>query len=76
MMKSRPEFVTDTVARLRAATPGAAIFTFTTSHVVFFLLVHPESPARLAIAAMEACQSLDPSFVRGEYLGLKQHTAP
>lgn len=29
-----------------------------------------EKPARLAIAAMEACESLDPSFVRGEYLGL------
>lgn len=31
----------------------------------------PESLARLAIAAMDACKSLDPSFVRGEYLSLR-----
>ena len=68
MMKPRPQFVADTVARLRATTADAAIFTFTTAHVVFLLLVHPESPARLAVAAMEACQSLDPTFVRGEYV--------
>lgn len=68
MMKPRPQFVADTVARLRATTPDAAIFTFTTAHVVFFLLVHPESPARLAVAAFEACRQLDPAFVRGEYL--------
>lgn len=69
MMKPKQQFVADTLARLRATTPDAAIFTFTTAHVVFFLLIHPESPARLAIAAMEACGQLDPSFVRGEYLG-------
>lgn len=69
MMKPKQQFVADTLARLRATTPDAAILTFTTAHVVFFLLVHPESPARLAIAAMEACGLLDPSFVRGEYLG-------
>ena len=49
--------------------PDCAVWAFTTSHVVFFLLVHPESPARLAVAALEACNLLDPSFVRGEYLG-------
>lgn len=68
-MKPKQQFVADTLARLRATTPDAATFTFTTAHVVFFLLVHPESPARLAIAAFEACGLLDPSFVRGEYLG-------
>lgn len=69
MMKPKQQFVADTLARLRATAPDAAIFTFTTAHVVFFLLVHPESPARLAVAAFEACGLLDPSFVRGEYLG-------
>lgn len=69
MMKPKQQFVADTLARLRTTTPDAAICTFTTAHVVFFLLVHPESPARLAIAAFEACEQLDPSFVRGEYLG-------
>lgn len=75
MMKLKQQFVADTVARLRATTPGAAIFTFTTSFVVFFLLVHPESPARLAFAAVEACRSLDTSFIRGEYLGRNSGTA-
>jgi hypothetical protein len=72
MMKLRPQFVADTVTRLRATTPDAAIFTFTTAHVVFFLLVHPESRARLAVAAMEVCGRLDPAFVRGEYLGCQR----
>jgi len=69
MMKPKQQFVADTMGRLRATTPDAAIFTFTTAHVVFFLLVHPVSPARLIFAAMDACRSLDPAFVRGEYLG-------
>ena len=69
MMKPKQQFVADTVERLRATTPDAAIFTFTTAHVVFFLLVHSESPARLAVAALDACGQFDPSFVRGEYLG-------
>lgn len=68
-MKPRAQFLSDSVARLRVVTPNATIWTFTTAHVVFFLLVHPESPARLVIAAMEACGQLDPTFVRGEYLG-------
>jgi hypothetical protein len=69
MMKPRPQFVADTVGRLHIIASDTAIFTFTTSHVVFFLLVHPESPARLAVAAVEACGSLDPAFVRSEYIG-------
>lgn len=68
-MKPRAQFLSDSVARLRVVTPNATIWAFTTAHVVFFLLVHPESPARLAIAALEACGQLDLSFVRGDYLG-------
>jgi hypothetical protein len=65
----RKAFLASCTDRLRGVAPGCAVWAFTTSHVVFLLLVHPESPARLAVAAMEACQSLDPAFVRGEYLG-------
>lgn len=65
----RKAFLASCTQRLSSVAPGCAIWTFTTSHVVFFLLVHPESPARLAIAAFEACRSLDRSFVRGDYLG-------
>lgn len=67
----RKAFLMACTDRLLGVAPRSAVWTFTTSHVVFFLLVHPESPARLAIAAMEACESLDPSFVRGEYLGTR-----
>lgn len=65
----RKAFLASCTERLRAVAPGSAVWAFTTSHVVFLLLVHPESPARLAVTALEACRSLDPAFVRGEYLG-------
>lgn len=65
----RAAFMASRVQQLRCAAPGCAVWTFTTAHVVFFLLAHPESPARLAVAALEACGQFDPSFVRGEYLG-------
>lgn len=64
----RATFMAQRTEQLRDVAPGCAVWAFTTSHVVFFLLIHPESPARLAVAAMEACRSLDPSFVCGEHL--------
>ena len=64
----RSTFMAQRTEQLRVVAPCSAVWAFTTAHVVFFLLVHPESPARLAVAAIEACQSLDPSFVRGEYI--------
>lgn len=71
----RKAFLASCTERLRGVAPGCAVWAFTTSHVVFFLLVHPKSPTRLAVAAMEACQSLDPAFVRGKYLGCR-HAKP
>ena len=65
----RKAFLASCTERLCGVAPRSAVWAFTTSHVVFLLLVHPESPARLAVAALKACQSLDPAFVRGEYLG-------
>lgn len=64
----RSAFIAQRIEQLRDAAPGCAIWTFTTAHVVFFLLVHPESPARLAVAAIEACTRWDPSFIQGEFL--------
>jgi hypothetical protein len=64
----RSAFLTSCAERLRATASGCAIWTFTTAHVAFFLLVHSESPARVAVAAMDACGQFDPSFIRGEYL--------
>ena len=62
--------------RLRSAAPGGAIWTFTTAHVAFFLLVHSESPARIAIAAEEACGRLEPSFIRGAFLPMSLAAYP
>lgn len=64
----RKPFLVATLERLRVMAPDAAIWTFTTSFVVFFLLIHPESPARLAIAAEEACGHWSPDFINGECL--------
>lgn len=65
----RAAFMASRVQQLRHAAPGCAVWAFTTAHVVFFLLVHPDSPARLAVAAMEVFGRWDASFMRGEYLG-------
>lgn len=64
----RRAFVTSCLDRLRAVAPDASLWTFTTAHVVFLLAIHPESPARLAVAGMEACSRWDSSFIKGEYV--------
>jgi hypothetical protein len=71
----RKAFLSLRVEQLSGVAPGCAIWAFTTSHVVFFLLVHPEAPARLTFAAMDACNRLDPNFVCGEYLGFRRDRA-
>ncbi len=65
----RKAFLMACTDRLRSVAPGCAVWAFTTAYVVFLLLVHPESPARLAVAAVDVWSRLDPAFVRGEYLG-------
>lgn len=68
----RKVFVTSCIVRLRTVAANAEIWTFTTAHVVFFLLVHPDSPARIAIAAMEACRRWDERFMVGAHLTIPQ----
>jgi hypothetical protein len=65
----RQAFLASCTGRLWGAAPGCAVWAFTTAHVVFFLLIHPEAPARLPLAAMEACVRWEPGYMRGEYLG-------
>jgi hypothetical protein len=71
----RQAFLASCNERLRSVAPGCIVWAFTTSHVVFLLVVHPKSPARLGVAAMEACQTLDPVFVRGEYIDAEHDAA-
>lgn len=61
-------FIASCAMRLRAVAPDAEIWTFTSSDVVFLLLLHPESPARLAMAAMQACHQWDKRFIVGAHL--------
>lgn len=68
----RSTFMAQRTEQLRVVAPCSAIWAFTTAHVVFFLLVHPESPARLAVAAIEACARWDPNFVQGEFMPLSR----
>ena len=57
------------VQQLRGFAGDAAIWLFRTSDVVFFLLVHPESAARIAIAGMEASAAWrDGASIHSEYL--------
>ncbi|RLP25786.1 hypothetical protein [Mesorhizobium sp. YM1C-6-2] len=64
----RRAFVASCLNRLGAVAPDASLWTFTTAHVVFLLAIHPESPARLAVATMEGCRRWDSSFIKGEYV--------
>ncbi|AZO10570.1 hypothetical protein EJ074_16600 [Mesorhizobium sp. M3A.F.Ca.ET.080.04.2.1] len=65
----RSSFLGSSIERLRKGAADSLVWTFTTAHVVFFLVIHPQSPARLAVAAMEACRRWDASFIGGEYIG-------
>lgn len=64
----RRAFLATCIERLRSVAPDALLWTFSTAHVVFFLVVHPESPARLAVAAIEACGRWDGDFIAGRYV--------
>ncbi|MBZ9909848.1 hypothetical protein LB557_28000 [Mesorhizobium sp. BR115XR7A] len=63
----RRAFLASCIERLRSVAPDALLWTFTTAHVAFFLVVHPESPARLAVAATEACGRWGENFIAGRY---------
>jgi hypothetical protein len=68
----RKAVVNTRLEQLRRAAPDAAIWTFTTAHVVFLLLIHPESRAGLAAAANDCCGPGDPKFIVGEYVATGQ----
>lgn len=66
----RTAFLASRAEQLCGVAPGCSIWAFATAHVVFFLLVHPESAARLAIAAMETSSRWkSDGFIRSQYLG-------
>ncbi|KNY14729.1 hypothetical protein AKG11_23125 [Shinella sp. SUS2] len=70
----RTVFLSRCAERLRVAAPGASLWAFTTAHVVFLLLLHPASPARLHSAADAACMRWAPEFISGRFLGIEPGT--
>ncbi len=66
----RNSFISSCAERLRSIVSGAALWVFSTPHVAFFLVIHPESPARLAVAAMEARRHLEEGFISTRFLGV------
>ncbi len=66
----RNAYTTFRADQLRLAVPKCTLWAFTTSRVVFFLVVHLESTASVATATMEAATSWkDGTFIRSEYPG-------
>jgi hypothetical protein len=59
----RKAFTTKCIAKLQLAAPDADIWTFTTAHVVFFLLIHPLSAPDLTIAASQASMQWSHDFI-------------
>lgn len=70
----RPVFLARCTERLRAAAPGAALWAFTTAHVVFLLLLHRDSPPQLHSAANAACARFANEFISGRLLGTEPTT--
>ncbi len=65
----RSAFVRSCLARIQSVAQDAIFWTFATSHVVFLLAVHPDSPSRLALAATNACEKIDAKFIAGTFHG-------
>ncbi|MFT4167178.1 MAG: hypothetical protein QM650_18220 [Microlunatus sp.] len=64
----RGAFIAQRSEQLRACAPGCSIWAFTTAHVVFFLVLNPNSPDRLRLAAETAAHRWDPRFIKAQYL--------
>lgn len=61
----RDAFVAACASRLHELAPDAALWAFRTAHVVFLLMLHPESTASLAAAVEAASTRWPPDFIRG-----------
>ena len=74
--QERSLVIASRLQQLRRVAGNAAIWSFRTAHVVFFLLVHPESPARVAIAAMETSSRWESAdSIWSQYLGVDRLAA-
>ncbi|GGA91184.1 hypothetical protein GCM10011491_18990 [Brucella endophytica] len=64
----RKAFIAQRSEQLRAFAPDCSLWTFTTAHVVFFLVLNPKSPERLRTAAEAAAHRSEHRFIKAEYL--------
>lgn len=67
----RAAFLGRCAERLGTVASGASLWAFTTAHVVFLLVLHPASPARLHSAVDAACSRWAPEFISGRPLMLE-----
>ncbi|MEF2549416.1 hypothetical protein VQ045_19940 [Aurantimonas sp. E1-2-R+4] len=66
--KQRDVFIASCVENLRIVAPDAAIGIYQTSHVVFLLLIHPNSYGPLGNAARQAISQWDATFISGRLI--------
>lgn len=67
----RTAFLRARAEQLHTAAPDCSIWAFSTAHVVFFLLVHSNSPARVAEAVTRASKQWESDgFIRSQRLTL------
>ena len=64
----RDAFAASCATRLKTVAPGAEIWRFATSHVLFLLLIHPDAPSSLTEALHDASGRWDPSFMSASKL--------
>jgi hypothetical protein len=64
----RESFVLAVADDLRAIAPGAEIWAFRTSHVVFMLAIQPQHQPALSAAAHAVLESADPTFLHAQLI--------
>jgi len=74
--EERRAFIERISADLQGLAPDSNIWVFLTSHVAFFLIVHPEHEAKLTVAATAIAQDNHAKFLTAECLLMRETEAP
>jgi len=74
--EERRAFIERISADLQGLASDSSIWVFLTSHVAFFLIVHPEHEERLTVAATAIAQDSHAKFLTAECLLMRETEAP
>lgn len=74
--EERRAFIERIAADLHELAPDSSIWVFLTSHVAFFLVVHPEHESRLTAAATAIAHNNHTKFLTAECLLMRETEAP